>query len=96
VGARAIAFPQHGAAGDTHVDWFEQVPWDRVAAQLREQADAQSGTRGALIGAGLGVVSTVAALQAVGKKPTVPLLLTGAAMGVAYGAADKTLLKGGG
>ena len=76
------------------MNWFEQVPWDQVAAQLREQADAQSGTRGALIGAGLGVVSTVVALRAVRKKPTVPLLLTGVAIGVAYGATDKEVLRG--
>ena len=67
---------------------FENVPWDRVAMNLREQADAQSGVQGALIGAGLGLVTTVAAMRAVGRKPTVPMLLTGAALGIAYGAAD--------
>lgn len=78
------------------MNWFEQVQWSEVAAQLREQVDAQSGARGALIGAGLGVVTTVAALQAAGRRPTVPMLLTGAAMGVAYGAMDKARLTGGG
>jgi hypothetical protein len=73
---------------------FENVSWEEVAANLREQADAQSGAKGALIGAGLGVVMTVAAMRATGRKPTVALLLTGAAVGIAYGAADKKVIRG--
>lgn len=72
---------------------FENVPWDEVAANLRQQADAQSGIKGALIGAGLGVV-TAAAMKAAGHKPTVALLLTGAAVGIAYGAADTKAIRG--
>ena len=71
---------------------FENVQWDKVAGNLRDQADKMSGWQGALIGAGLGVVTTVAAMKAADRNVTVPILLAGAAMGVAYGAADKRLL----
>lgn len=73
---------------------FESVPWEEVAANLREQADAQSGVKGALIGAGLGVVTATAAMKAAGRKPTVALLLTGAAVGIAYGAAERKAIRG--
>lgn len=72
---------------------FDSIPWDAVAANLRAQADEMSGVEGGLLGAGLGVVTTVAAMKAAGRPVNVPLLLAGAAMGVAYGAADLKALK---
>jgi glucose-6-phosphate-specific signal transduction histidine kinase len=73
---------------------FENVPWDRVAGNLRDQADKMSGWQGAVVGAGLGVITTVAAMKAVSREVTIPILIAGAAMGLAYGAADKRLIQG--
>lgn len=67
---------------------FDKVPWDAVAKNLRAQADQMSGVEGGLLGAGLGVVTAIAAMKATGRELSLPLLLTGAAVGIAYGAAD--------
>ena len=74
---------------------FDAIPWDAVAANLRAQADEMSGVEGGLLGAGLGVVTTVAAMKATGRPVSVPLLLAGAAVGIAYGAADRKMLGDG-
>ena len=72
----------------------ENQPLEEIAANLQEQADAQSGIKGALIGAGLGAVRVALAMKATGRKPTVAELLTGAAVGIAYGAADTKAIRG--
>lgn len=74
---------------------FDAIPWDAVAVNLRTQADEMSGVEGGLLGAGLGVVTAVAAMKATGRPVNVPLLLAGAAVGIAYGAADMKALKDG-
>jgi hypothetical protein len=71
---------------------FENIPWDQVAIQLRDQADKLSGPKGALVGAGLGVATTMAAMSASSRKTTLPILLAGVAIGIAYGATDRKLL----
>jgi hypothetical protein len=74
--------------------FFDDLPLESVAAHLREQADELSGVQGAVLGAGLGVVTALAAMKAAGRKPNVSLLLTGAAVGMAYGATDKKRILG--
>ncbi len=73
---------------------FENIPWDAVAKNLRSQVDEMSGVEGGLLGVGLGVVTAVAAMKATGREITLPILLTGAAVGIAYGAADTKALRG--
>ena len=73
---------------------FDNIPLDAVADDLRKKTDQASGVEGALLGAGLGVVTTVATMRATAQKLTVPKLLAGAALGLAYGVADKRLIRG--
>lgn len=73
---------------------FEAVPWDSVAANVRDQVDKLTGAQGALLGAGLGAVTTMAALRATNQPMSIPLLIAGALMGAGYGAADKEAIKG--
>lgn len=73
---------------------FDNIPWEAVAGNLRAQADELSGVEGGLLGAGLGVVTMVAAMKASGRELSIPLLLTGAAVGIAYGATDTKLIRG--
>jgi len=72
---------------------FGDIPWDIITQNLREQADATSGIEGGILGAGLGVVTVMSAMKAAGHRPTAAALLTCAAIGIAYGATDKQLLR---
>lgn len=71
---------------------LEAVPWAKVASHLHEQVEGLSGPQGALVGAGLGAATAIAAMAVTNRKIHVPTLLAGVAVGVAYGAADKKLL----
>lgn len=71
---------------------INELPLDAVAAELRARADAASGVEGALFGAGLGVVTTIAAARGTSGKLSIPALLAGAALGLAYGAVDVSSL----
>lgn len=73
---------------------FDNIPLGAVADDLRKRTDLASGVEGALLGAGLGVVTTIAAMRATSQALTVPKLLAGAALGLAYGVTDKRLIQG--
>ena len=72
----------------------ENHPLEEIAANLQKQVDAAMGIKGALFGAGLGAVRVALAMKATGHKPTVAELLTGAVVGIAYGAADTKAIRG--
>jgi hypothetical protein len=73
---------------------FDNIPLDLIAGDLRRRTDMASGIEGALLGAGLGVLTTVAAMKATSQKLTGPAVITGALLGLAYGISDKRLLEG--
>ncbi len=76
------------------MDFLDGVPWERVAANLRAQAEAHAGVEGGVIGAGLGLAATVAAFRAMDRKPTLGMLLAGTAIGIAYGAVERSVMDG--
>ena len=71
---------------------FKDVPWDKIVDHLRDEVVQASGTRGALLGAGLGAASAIANLNAK-NKPVSPLAVLAASLvGLAIGAADKSVI----
>ncbi|MFN4092178.1 MAG: hypothetical protein ACK4FG_04710 [Brevundimonas sp.] len=62
--------------------------------ELQKRVAERSGWEGGLLGAGLGAISVVTALKAANREVTPTMVLTGAVVGIALGAADKKLLQG--
>ena len=75
------------------MNFLEMVPWSNVAAHLHDRVETASGFEGAVIGAALGAATTMATAIAMSRKPTATAVLAAAAVGMAYGAADKKHLK---
>lgn len=74
------------------MDVFDNIPLDLIAGELRRRTELASGVERALIGVGLGVVTTAAAMKATAQKLTTPAVIAGALLGLAYGMSDKRLL----
>lgn len=72
---------------------MEHLPMRAVVGHLKESVDRTSGIEGAAYGAALGVFTAMATAKAGAKKLTVPTVLAGAALGVAYGVVDKRLIR---
>lgn len=75
------------------MNMFDSIPLETLLKDVRQRAKQASGVEGAVLGAGLGVLSTMAAVRAHSGKLTAPVLLAGAALGIAYGVADKRLIQ---
>lgn len=78
------------------MDWFNMLPLGDIQLELQKRVAERSGWEGGLLGAGLGAISVVAAMKAANREVTPSMVLTGAVVGIALGAADKKLLQGDG
>ncbi len=75
---------------------LDRFPLGDIQLKLQEMVATRSGWEGGLLGAGLGAISMVTAMKAANREVTPTMVLTGAVVGIALGAADKKLLRGNG
>lgn len=76
------------------MEWLGKLPLGDIQLELQKRVAERSGWEGGLLGAGLGAISVVTALKAANREVTPTMVLTGAVVGIALGAADKKLLQG--
>lgn len=75
------------------MEWFNRLPLGEIQLELQKRVAERSGWEGGLLGAGLGAISVVAAMKAANREVSPTMVLTGAVVGIALGAADKKLLQ---
>lgn len=75
------------------MEWLGKLPLGDIQLELQKRVAERSGWEGGLLGAGLGAISVVTALKAANREVTPTMVLTGAVVGIALGAADKKLLQ---